>query len=40
MLDLKSSLLEPKPNFDQLKDQIKSWWKQQISLQDGVKNEN
>ena len=39
MLDLKSSLLEPKPNFDQLKNQIKEWWKGQISLQDGVKNE-
>jgi DNA repair exonuclease SbcCD nuclease subunit len=33
MLDLKSSLLEPKPNFDQLKNHIKSWWKAQISLQ-------
>jgi len=40
MLDLKSSLLEPKPNFDQLKNQIKLWWKQQISIQDGVKNGN
>jgi len=40
MLDLKGSLLEPKPNFDQLKNQIKLWWKQQISIQDGVKNGN
>ncbi len=40
MLDLKSSLLEPKPNFDQLKNQIKAWWKAQISLKDGVKNED
>ncbi len=40
MLDLKSSLLEPKPNFDQLKNQIKSWWKAQISLQNGDKNED
>ena len=30
MLDLKSSLLGLKPNFDQLKDQIKFWWKGQM----------
>jgi len=33
MLDLKSSLLGSKPDFDQLKNQIKSWWKAQILLQ-------
>lgn len=40
MLDLKGSLLEPKPNFNQLKNQIKYWWKGQILLQNGDKNED
>ena len=39
MLDLKGSLLDSKPNFDELKNQIKSWWKAQILLQNIDNNE-
>nr|WP_212590822.1 exonuclease SbcCD subunit D [Candidatus Prometheoarchaeum syntrophicum]QEE17357.1 DNA double-strand break repair protein Mre11 [Candidatus Prometheoarchaeum syntrophicum] len=40
MLDLKSSILDPKKNFDQLRNQIKLWWRSHISLPQGELNKN
>jgi len=40
MLDLKSSILDPKKNFDELRNQIKLWWRSYISLSQGDKNDD